>query len=111
MMTHYNSKYRSLICPCCKISRYQSEYLHLKEFNDQYKFDYMFSVIESAKQNFLHWACDKCLEEKKAILGTPKLQNWGGFAYPYFAFYDEEKNCQTCKNHSRLEKRNRNFGL
>ena len=95
-MTRNNSKYITLICPCCNISRHPEQYQKLKEFNEQHKYEHMISVIDSAKEGFLHWACDKCLEDKKALLGKPDIQNWGGFAYPYFAFYDIAKQCETC---------------
>lgn len=98
IMTCNNSKYITLICPCCNISRYPEQYQKLKEFNEQHSYEHMISVIDSAKQGFLHWACDKCLEDKRAILGSPDIQNWGGFAYPYFAFYDDVKQCKTCGN-------------
>lgn len=96
-MAHRKSKFTTLICPCCHIARYPEQYQRLREFNEQHNYEHMVSVFDSAKQGFLHWACDKCLEDKKAILGNPGIQNWGGFTYPYFAFYDRIKQCENCR--------------
>ena len=42
------------------------------------------------------WACDLCLQTKKAIEGNPNLQNycWN----PNYAYYDADKNCRTCNS-------------
>lgn len=32
-------------------------------------------------------------------MGEPEQQNWGGFTYPYFAYYDQQKVCVTCRQY------------
>lgn len=73
-----------------------SQCIWLNKFNKQYRYKHMITVLKSAKEGHLQWACDRCLKKKLALRGHPRLQNWGGFAYPYFAFYDQHKVCTTC---------------
>ncbi|WP_299611175.1 zinc-ribbon domain containing protein [uncultured Aquimarina sp.] len=91
------NKYNTLTCPCCRKKRQLKEFEQLEKLNKQYVFDYLISVFESAKYGYLQWACDDCLKRGIAINGKPEKQNWGGFTYPYFAFYDQEKKCSTCE--------------
>lgn len=64
------------------------EYKNYKELGiDTYN-----SFVDS---NF-SWACDSCLQSKKAIKGNPELQNycWN----PNYAYFDSPKICKTCKS-------------
>jgi len=49
-----------------------------------------------SSRNKIHWACDNCLEEGKAILADPKAQTYNDCA-PYYAYFDLYFDCRTCK--------------
>lgn len=89
--------YDTFYCPCCKRYRNKSHVTSLIHWHRQHKFFHLISIIGAARQELLNWACDECLSKKIAIQGNPENQNWGGFAYPFFAYYDQEKICETCK--------------
>ncbi|HEX6427904.1 MAG TPA: zinc-ribbon domain containing protein, partial [Niastella sp.] len=64
----------------------KKEYKHYKELNiDTYN-----NFIDSS----FEWACDVCLQNKKAILASPAQQNTS--LTPSLAYHDIEKNCRTC---------------
>lgn len=70
-----------------KIER--QEFKHYKELQlDQYTYG---SFIDS---NF-EWACDSCLEKKKANLAIPGLQETP--STPHLAYFDTQLNCYSCK--------------
>ena len=89
-------------CPCCLSPRYatemitcikllekieRAEYRHYKELN--------IDTYQSFINNNFEWACDFCLEDKKAIIANPGLQNYTG--YPNLAYSDKAKICRTCE--------------
>jgi hypothetical protein len=43
----------------------------------------------------LYWACNLCIREQRAILANPSKQKWCDVP-PYFAYFDEERNCADC---------------
>jgi len=77
------------ICPCCNTARHRTE---IKE-----------AITEMERvggaDNFINsqfdWACDLCLNSKKAIKANPSLQNycWN----PHYAYFDSNLICQSCK--------------
>jgi hypothetical protein len=70
-----------------KIER--QEFKHYKELQlDQYTYP---SFINS---NF-EWACDSCLETKKAILAIPGIQETP--RTPHLAYFDTQLTCYSCK--------------
>lgn len=98
------SKTKLAKCPCCLTEKYKTEiltcisifektekqkYKHYKELKlDQYTYG---SFIDS---NF-EWACDSCLENKKAIIANPELQEtpW----IPHLVYIDTPLICNKCK--------------
>jgi hypothetical protein len=56
----------------------------------------MIPFIASIKNGYSDWACDVCIASQKVLLGKEEQQNWTGFAYPYFVYRDQEKQCQQC---------------
>ena len=99
------SKIKLAKCPCCSAERHRTEiqtcisflekierqeFRHYKKLQlNQYTYD---SFIDSR----FEWACDSCLESKKAILASPGLQEtpWT----PHLAYFDTQLNCYSCKN-------------
>ena len=54
------------------------------------------------QQHFYQWACDACLQHKKALLGNPKKQfytfkNPWDTANPYLAYFDKTFTCNKCE--------------
>ncbi len=43
----------------------------------------------------IHWACDDCLEQGRAILANPGLQKFVD-CVPYYAYFDLQLECGTC---------------
>ena len=98
------SKTKLAICPCCLIEKHRTEiqtcvsvlekmerqaFKHYKELQLE-KYTYG-SFVDSS----FEWACDSCLENKKAILATLGLQEipWT----PHLAYFDTHLNCYSCK--------------
>ena len=84
-------KYRTEIKTCISILEKieRQEFKHYKELKlDQYTYE---SFIDSE----FEWACDNCLESKKAILASPGLQEtpWT----PHLAYSDTELKCSSCR--------------
>lgn len=98
------SKTKYAKCPCCLTDKHRTEMrkcmsilekIHKKEFKnykelnlDQYTYG---SFIDS---NFV-WACDNCLESKKAVLANPGLQQTP--FTPHLAYFDTIFRCNSCK--------------
>lgn len=98
------SKVKFAKCPCCSTERHRTEiktcisilkkierqeFKYYKELQlDQYAYA---SFIESD----FEWACDNCLETKKAILASPGSQetSWT----PHLTYSDSKLFCYSCK--------------
>jgi hypothetical protein len=83
-------KHRTEIQACISILEKieRQEFKHYRELKlDQYTYG---SFIDS---NF-EWACDQCLETKKAILASPGLQETA--RTPHLAYSDTKLNCSSC---------------
>lgn len=91
-------------CPCCLIEKDQTEMktcvsilekLERKEFKHyiELKLD-RYTYSSFIEPNF-GWACDNCLETKKAVLASPRLQEttWT----PHLAYSDTKLFCFSCK--------------
>lgn len=84
-----------------KIER--QEFKHYKELQlEQYTYG---SFVEST----FECACDICLENKKAILAIPGLQEtpWT----PHLAYFDTQLNCYSCKKEFCLRKKKKRLGM
>lgn len=96
-------------CPCCrqKIGRGQ-----LKRLSTLLPFDGMmmirgkdhvgsFMKVVTYSSILYQWACDDCLDSKKAILANPRKQ-YHTFnhpmdaASPYLAYFDKRFTCEQC---------------
>jgi len=74
-------KTRDIFCPSCKMSLHRSEFRQVNE-----------SLITTGVSQY--YACDNCINSKKAILANPKVQQGAWFAH--LAYFDENRTCQTC---------------
>ncbi len=89
-------------CPCCQTERHRTEmktaiaqmekldraaYKHYKALS----IDTYASFIDSD----FNWACDVCLNNKKAILAHPSLQQYAW--NPNYAYFDTRHTCRTCE--------------
>lgn len=84
-------KHRTEIQTCISILEKieRQDFKHYKELQlDQYTYG---SFVDA---NF-EWACDSCLEKKRAVLAIPGLQEtpWT----PHLAYFDTQLNCYSCK--------------
>ncbi len=60
-----------------------------------------FLAMLSSPLNSYQWACDECVQSKKATLANPKKQfytfkNPWDTAIPYLAYFDKTFSCQQC---------------
>jgi len=102
-------------CPCCNKEKHrtemkmviaQKEQLDRASYGKYYKeldIDTYGGFIDS---NF-DWACDACLESKKAVKANPNTQNYCW--YPYYAYFDLSINCKTCKSEFVFSKEEKKF--
>lgn len=96
-------------CPCCqhKIGRRQLKRLaSLMPFDGMMliqREDYIGSFMKAVTYSSIlyQWACDDCLDSKKAILANPRKQ-YHTFnhpmdaASPYLAYFDKRFTCEQC---------------
>lgn len=98
------SKTKLAVCPCCLTEKHRTElqtcisilekrekqeFKHYKELKlDQYTYG---SFVDS---NF-EWACDSCLDTRKAILAIPELQETP--FETHLAYFDTQLHCNSCK--------------
>jgi hypothetical protein len=55
-------------------------------------------VLRFAQSPVVPWVCDACINSGEAIAATAHLQNLeSSYTLPYFAYFDQQKNCATCK--------------
>jgi hypothetical protein len=86
-MEKHQTEMKVAIAQMEKLER--AEYKHYNELNinTYYSFN---SFINSD----FNWACDNCLNNKKAILASPNAQNYCW--YPNYAYFDTTHTCRTC---------------
>ena len=88
-------------CPSCQSEKYRTEIMiclsmldkierklhkHYKELN--------IDTYDRFIDCDFEWACDSCLEDKKAILANPELQTYAW--NPNLAYHDKNLVCRTC---------------
>ncbi len=100
-------------CPSCNTERHKTEMkeaIFLAENLSRTVYNNYKGLGIDTYQNFIdcdfNWACDHCLQTKKAIAANPVSQNycWS----PNYAYFDSEYKCRTCGNDfifSKLEKK------
>lgn len=91
-------------CPCCSIERHRTEIqisisilekFEKKDFKQYKELQLEQHTYASFIDANFAWACDNCLETKKAVLATPGLQEtpW----MPHIAYFDTQLDCYLCK--------------
>lgn len=101
-------------CPACQTERDRTEMraalaamdaLRRKSFShyQELKVD----VYDSSVYADFNWACDQCLEDKRAIAAHPSLQQYCW--YPHFAYFDTLHTCRTCQESFTFTKREKRF--
>lgn len=98
-------------CPSCKK---ETEKDKLKQISSLFPFDgFMllsgrsypesFMEIVSNYPEYYQWACDDCINDKRAILANPKNQYFTfkhpmDTGNPYLAYFDKRFTCKSCKD-------------
>ena len=103
-------------CPSCNQDKHRTEmkiaisdmekidkaqYKHYKEL----KMETYGGFVDS---NF-EWACDACLDSKKAIKANPSLQNYSW--NPHYAYSDSEITCSNCNTEFTFSKEEKKHWL
>lgn len=101
-------------CPACNNQKHRTEmdiaiskmkkldkvqYKHYTEL----KIDTYASFINSD----FEWACDACLNSRKAIVSNPNLQSYCW--HPHYAYHDSKFICRTCKTECTFSKEEKKF--
>lgn len=97
-MKHKNAKYAK--CKCCGLFKDQSEVLIslsvLKNAEVIKNSDQEFNLFELLIDSNFNWACDQCINNKKALVSNLLQQSK---SYPkYLSYYDVNLTCKRCKN-------------
>ncbi|MDR2237389.1 MAG: zinc-ribbon domain containing protein [Chryseobacterium sp.] len=88
-------------CPCCFIEKHRTEISvclpileHILKKQLLYYKDLSIDAYDVLINDNLQWACDDCLNSKKAILAFPALQHneWNS----HLAYYDTDCICRNC---------------
>jgi len=93
--TGSHTKKENLICSCCKERVYDSNLT--KTLGRRV---WLWGTMTTLQRNILkngrfQWACDNCLNAKKALIAQPEAQLYCDFD-PYLAYFDIDKTCETC---------------
>lgn len=103
LQTHAMKKQKNkyVKCPCCGIERHKTEMklcLSLFEKAERFELKHYKELKIDTYDNFIEcdfeWACDACLNEKKAIPANPKQQVYAW--NPNLAYADKNLTCRTC---------------
>jgi len=103
-------KKMSLRCPCCQRS---VDHVKLELVGSLLPHEGFISVVGkrhlksfmmvlSKYPSLYQWACDDCINNKRAILAIPKKQfytfthPWDS-AFPFLAYFDKSFTCKTCE--------------
>ncbi|QDU54224.1 hypothetical protein [Aeoliella mucimassa] len=57
-----------------------------------------------SSRQYVHWACDTCIEKGRAILAHPKQQEFYR-CWPYFAYFSVRFTCPRCEVEFEFDKR------
>lgn len=100
-------------CPSCETDKYKSEIkiaITTMEKVDKTYYNYRVSDIDpylSFIDSNFDWACDRCLETKKAIEAKPSLQT--DSTNPKYAYFDTSMTCLSCKSQFVFSKEEKQF--
>ncbi len=85
-------------CPCCSIEKHSTEITVCLSILEKIIMKYYNSPASDAYEMLVdssyQWACDDCLNRKKAIVAFPAFQN--NELKSYLAYYDTKLTCRTC---------------
>ena len=97
--------HNSLPCPCCGEMRppgEQQTFLRQLAHDTPAKYSATLSGILlgnyyllRARKGLINWACDVCLQARRALKGTPEKQLFRDDA-PHFAYFDKSVTCSSC---------------
>lgn len=88
-------------CPSCGTEKHRTEMrtsLAILEKLEKAQFKHYKELGLDAYNSFINssfeWACDQCLQQGRAIVANPTLQNycWN----PHIAYFDSKLVCRTC---------------
>lgn len=95
------SKKKYAKCPSCKAEVDKTEMktvISEMEKVDKIQYNYYKKLKVDTYYSFVDsnfdWACDICLNDKKAIKANPILQNYAW--NPHYAYYDSQCKCKNC---------------
>lgn len=98
-------KLKPLKCPCCGELRPESECCVFisqiaRDVPNKYYGTLDGDIIGNlywldVQKNKIDWACDVCLQQKRALRGKPKRQLFCDFA-PHFSYSDKQVICRDC---------------
>lgn len=103
-------------CPCCNQAKHKteikiaiSEMEKIDELQYKHHKELKINTYASFIDSDFEWACDECLESKKAIKGNPGLQNycWN----PNYAHYDSQLMCRNCNTEFTFSKEEKKYWL
>ena len=104
-------------CPCCKKLVFSTK---MKRTFSILPYDGFFKAVDATDEeafffaakrapSLYQWACDDCINERKAILANPKRQfytfkyPWDA-AIPFLAYFDKRYTCISCGEKGLLSK-------
>lgn len=102
-MSKKKDKKKYAICSCCGQGKHRTEMeaaiLEMNKINNAFFKDhkgyFKLEAYDSFIDSSFDWACDKCLESKKAITANYKVHFNGGESN--LAYFDTKLNCNTCQ--------------
>lgn len=96
---------KELRCTCCKNEVYSSDIKEMKSIPisakqtgfDKVDLEFLSNYTHSSLHRDDHqWACDTCIEQKKAVKANPDKQTYCDHL-PILAYYDQKYNCKSCE--------------
>jgi hypothetical protein len=87
----------TVACRCCEKRCDATNLTRLGTWLANHKI-YGDDALVYARNSYVAWACDTCIDSGKALAATAIHQNMGNsYGLPYFAYIDQQKQCETCK--------------
>lgn len=95
-----HKKNKSAKCKCCGLMKDKLDVSIclsvLKNVDFIKDSDQKFDLYESLIDNSFEWACDKCINDKRALIANPSQQK--DTYSPYLTYYSVNLNCKKCGN-------------
>ncbi|WP_265428679.1 zinc-ribbon domain containing protein [Chryseobacterium sp. YIM B08800] len=106
-----HEKNKSTKCKCCGLVKDKHDVSIclsvLKKIDFLKDSDQKHDLYESLIDNNFEWACDQCINDKRALIANPSQQNHS--YYFYFVYYDSNINCKKCKKEFTFTKEEKKF--